>query len=774
MAESMYGSVIELQFINYIFQKNSFQVAILNDITEQHFTTYKEHFVFIRDFYNQYNQLPSKETFQGKFGDRFEWLTISDPEEYLVSKLNEAKLYRDLIVDYKKFAELIKDEKSDKAVEKMAEISQKYMKQKQGKCIDLISDAHKRFDSYMDRVNNPATSFVTTGIKELDDIFGGWDLKNESAVIAARSGVGKCHEKGTLVLMADGTHKAVEDIKVGDKVQSINGVNTVFQTHNGVSSGYRIVPSNGNPFVVSSDHVLSLWKRNVRYHGHKAYTDGTGAIVDIKIEDFMSLSNRQKRLYTLVRPAIDYSEKKLAVDPYILGIWLGDGTSCRPEITSMDNEVINEWCIWAKSHGAVAMERHSRGKAHVYDITYGKASKFKPNKVKGLLKDIGVLNNKHIPLLYLTSSRKQRLELLAGLLDTDGYLCDGEKGYELALKNTVLVDNVIQLVHGLGFKVSVHDKVVNETTYKRIHISGQLCNIPCKVVRKQANNFSKHTKKDYTHIGFHIENVDRVEYYGFACDGDHRFLLADCTLSHNSWYMIKFALEAAKQGLRVGFYSGEMDVDQVGYRLDTFLGNIPNGSLTHGNSNVEDQYRNYIEEINKVVRGNIFVITPDMIGGTMTVSKLRAFIEKYDLQMLFIDQLSLMHDERNARSAWEQMSNISKDLRTLQRLKKIPIICAAQLNREEYEEGVNTKNIGGSDRVGQDATLVLFIERKGDNVILTIGKARNAKTGDKLTYYWNTNMGILNYIPSENDAKKGADTDSIAQYNDTQRSNSVF
>lgn len=432
MAESMYGSVIELQFINYIFQKNSFQVVVLNDITEQHFTTYKEHFIFIRDFYDQYNQLPSKETFQGKFSDRFEWLTISDPEEYLVSKLNEAKLYRDLIVDYKKFAELIKDEKSDKAVEKMAEISQKYMKQKQGKCIDLIGDAQKRFDSYMDRVNNPATSFVTTGIKELDDVFGGWDLKNESAVIAARSGVGK------------------------------------------------------------------------------------------------------------------------------------------------------------------------------------------------------------------------------------------------------------------------------------------------------------------------------------------------------SWYMIKFALEAAKQGLRVGFYSGEMDEDQVGYRLDTFLGNIPNGSLTHGNSNVGDQYRNYIEEINKVVQGNIFVITPDMIGGTMTISKLRAFIEKYDLQMLFIDQLSLMHDERNARSAWEQMSNISKDLRTLQRLKKIPIICAAQLNREEYEEGVNTKNIGGSDRVGQDATLVLFLERKGDNVILTIGKARNAKTGDKLTYYWNTNMGILNYIPSENDAKKGVDTDSIPQYNDTQRSNSVF
>lgn len=573
MAEAIYGAVIELQVLNYIFQKNSFQIISLNGITEDYFTTYKDHFKFIRDFYNQYNQLPSKETFQGRFADKFEWLTVTDPEEYLIDKLNEAKLYRDLIVDYKKFAELIKDEKTDKAVEKMAEISQKYMRQKQGKCIDLIGDAKQRFDSYMERVNNPTTSFVTTGIKELDDIFGGWDLNNETAIIAARSGVGKCHEKGTLVLMADGTHKAVEDIKVGDKVQSINGVNTVFQTHNGVSSGYRIVPNNGNSFVVSSGHILSLWKDN--------------KIVDITVEDYLQLPEFDRQSYYIIRV-----------------------------------------------------------------VAHGKFMVFLP---------------------------------------------------------------------------------------------------------------------------FHIENVDRVEYYGFACDGDHRFLLADGTLSHNSWYMIKFALEAAKQGLRVGFYSGEMDADQVGYRLDTFLGNIANGSLTHGNSNVEEQYRNYIEEISKVVKGNIFIITPDMVGGDMTVSKLRAFVEKYDLQMLFVDQLSLIHDERNARSAWEQMSNISKDLRTLQRLKKIPIICAAQLNREEYDEGVNTKNIGGSDRVGQDATLVLFIERKGDNVILTIGKARNARTGDKLTYYWNTNMGILNYIPSEEDAKKNTDLNQEElSYSDKDRSNSVF
>ena len=109
------------------------------------------------------------------------------------------------------------------------------------------------------------------------------------------------------------------------------------------------------------------------------------------------------------------------------------------------------------------------------------------------------------------------------------------------------------------------------------------------------------------------------------------------------------------------------------------------------------------------------------------------------------------------------------------RLKKIPILAAVQLNREEYEEGPNTRNIAESDRIGQDCTTALFIERKGDNVVLTIGKARNAKTGDKLTYAWNINMGTLHYIPSEEDARQGnGSEDLLSEYNDTARSDMVF
>ena len=378
--------------------------------------------------------MPSKESFQGKFSDKFEWLNVTDPDTYLISKLKESKLYRDLIKDYKDLAELIKSEKTELAVERMSTISQKYLKEKATPVVDLISDANIRYDAYLDRVNNPEKSHITTGLKELDEILGGWDLLNESAVIAARTGFGK------------------------------------------------------------------------------------------------------------------------------------------------------------------------------------------------------------------------------------------------------------------------------------------------------------------------------------------------------SWWLIFFALQAAKAGFRVGFYSGEMEPDLVGYRLDTFLGGIANGSLTHGNDNVRDQYKYYINDLNKVVPGHIFCVTPEMLDGSATVSKLRAFIEKYDLQMLCVDQFSLLEDERHGRGLTEQLANISKDLRNLQRLKKIPILAASQLNREDMSvEGPSTRNISGSDRIGQDATTVLFIERQSDKVIFTVGKARNAKTGDKLTYIWNVNLGSLFYAPTENDAMKGESAAELKNsYNDSQLSNSVF
>lgn len=224
-----------------------------------------------------------------------------------------------------------------------------------------------------------------------------------------------------------------------------------------------------------------------------------------------------------------------------------------------------------------------------------------------------------------------------------------------------------------------------------------------------------------------------------------------------TWWLIYFALQSAIQGLRVGIYSGEMSENKIGYRLDTFLFNISNWGLVHGDINIQTTYEKCIKNIKERVTGSIKVITPKQLDGQATVSKLRAFIEREDLEILYIDQYSLLSDEHKSKNSIDAFACISKDLKTLQVLKKIPIIIASQLNRgeNENEDRPGMRNIAGSDRIGQDATTALFLEQKENNIIITIGKARDAKIGDRLTYSWDINNGELIYIPTEKDATLG-------------------
>lgn len=221
-----------------------------------------------------------------------------------------------------------------------------------------------------------------------------------------------------------------------------------------------------------------------------------------------------------------------------------------------------------------------------------------------------------------------------------------------------------------------------------------------------------------------------------------------------SWLLLKFAVAAAEQGLNVGIYSGEMSERKVGYRIDTLIQHISNGALVHGSSNIQADYKTYIDNLPTRFKGSIKVLTPNMINGAAGVSALRAFIEKDKLDILFIDQHSLLEDDRKARNPIERASNISKDLKNLQVLKRIPIISVSQQNRASTDEGVGTEHVAQSDRIAQDSTIILFFERhKDDKTLLDIElvKSRDSVNDKKLTYRVDFNKGEFIYIPGTND-----------------------
>ena len=228
-----------------------------------------------------------------------------------------------------------------------------------------------------------------------------------------------------------------------------------------------------------------------------------------------------------------------------------------------------------------------------------------------------------------------------------------------------------------------------------------------------------------------------------------------------SWVLLTIAAAVAKQGFTVGIYSGEMSVDKVGYRIDTLLGKIDNKKISRGDLYYKDYYKNYLDGLKCSGYGPIKVLTPNDIAGPATVDALQAFIEKENLDILFIDQYSLLEDNSRAKVAHEKVANISKAIKNLQVLKQIPIIAVSQMNRTKNEDkSQDTTQIALSDRIGQDATVILMVDKQDAEdpnhpgafkVTINIVKARDGGDGRKLDYLWNFNTGDYRYISNGND-----------------------
>lgn len=250
--------------------------------------------------------------------------------------------------------------------------------------------------------------------------------------------------------------------------------------------------------------------------------------------------------------------------------------------------------------------------------------------------------------------------------------------------------------------------------------------------------------------------------YGIDTKNENMVIVARSGLG-KSWTLLKMAAAAAQIGKTVGIYSGEMSVDKVGYRLDTLISGISNKAITHGDLEAMRAYKSYIDSLPERGLGAIKVITPNMISGPATVDALEAFVEQEGIEILFIDQYSLLEDTSKATASFEKVANISKAVKQLQVKKQIPIISVAQQNRSKNEDkSLDLTQIGLSDRIGQDATCVLMLERKlvenkldptkkpQDYLIINITKNRDGGTG-KLTYAADFNTGDFTFIPENTD-----------------------
>ncbi len=390
-------------------------------------------------------------------------------------------------------------------------------------------------------------------------------------------------------------------------------------------------------------------------------------------------------------------------------------------------------------------------------------------------KDSSIITKNNLNDTYFDGC-KDEFNFIKNHLETYGKICDKETFFNVFrdFENVEVKETPEFLVKALfdDYNTDSIIEVVNKI--KPLLMSGKV-DEAIQQLKKTCDNTMQGTSiecvdllKDTSRYDAYIERTqDFGKYYistgfpeldqivgGFDREEELATIVARTNYG-KSWVLLKCATAAVAQGLNVGIYSGEMSERKVGYRFDTLVGHLSNGALIHGNEFIKNDYKKYIDNLSTMFKGTCKVLTPNMISGPADVNALRMFIEKEHLDILFVDQLSLLEDARKGKTPVEKAANISKDLKNLQVLLRVPIISVSQQNRTASENGVDTTQIAQSDRIGQDSTMIVFIEKKEETMKLTLVKSRDSENGKVLTYHVDLNRGVFTYIPSEDDGIGG-------------------
>jgi len=407
---------------------------------------------------------------------------------------------------------------------------------------------------------------------------------HRSQILYAPTGCGKCLGKGTPVLMFDGTIKTVENVVAGDLLMGPDSLpRTVLSTVKGIGELYKVTPTKGDSYIVNDAHILSLKITGgaTRWDCSRSDKYKTGKIYNINVLDYLKESKTFKHCAKGWRTGVLFEEKYQPINPYYLGLWLGDGISKTTAICTEDQEILEEIYKEAEFRKlSVKIDLQKNNNSVVAYITSGRKNN------NSLLKDFQSLNlisNKHIPHSYLTGSEFQRLELLAGLIDTDGSL--SRNCFDFVQKNKRLAHEVVYLARSLGlaaYIVECQKKCHNNGKvgiYWRVSISGNTDKIPCRIPRKKAT--TRLIKKDALSVGITVNSIGTGEYFGFEIDKDKLFLLGDFTVTHNTEMAIAIMAEYAKQHRKVSMILDRIVlVEQTSLRLGKY--NIPHGVLQAG------------------------------------------------------------------------------------------------------------------------------------------------------------------------------------------------
>ena len=345
----------------------------------------------------------------------------------------------------------------------------------------------------------------------------------------------ECYAPDTLILTEDFEFKPIKDINIGDRVMVEGGkIKTVMKKVSGETDRYLVKQPYGQDYIVTENHRL-VFNRYI-FNSRKKSKRHEEVIMTPK--EYLGKSSFVKQHLTrVVSKGIEMSDKFEGMPPYLLGLWLGDGRSSSFTILVNKEEEpeILEYLGMIAQMKNIPFELKKSDCAKIIEFAF--------KGINSQLRDIGVYNNKHIPDSYMKSSIESRLQLLAGLIETDGYSDKKKNIISIGMSRKDLIEQIRILALSCGIScgnVENYKSNYNTEVY-RISLSGELSRIPLITKKKSFEDYKPTTTGRRNKVS--IEYLDKGEYIGIQVDADNdderKLILSDFTISMNSAKWLK-------------------------------------------------------------------------------------------------------------------------------------------------------------------------------------------------------------------------------------------
>ena len=568
---------------------------------------------------------------------------------------------------------------------------------------------------------------VPTGFAELDRLTSGLQPSN-LIIVAARPAVGKALALATPLPTPTGW-TTMGEVTVGDQLLGADGRPTTVVAATEVLHGrpcYEVEFSDGTRIVADAQHQ---WLTETRASRTSASVKTTEELLAT-----LRCNGAERRLNHAVvnaRP-LGLPPQELPLPPYALGVWLGDGHAASARITTADPEIV----VYLEAEGLRVVPGGG--------LCYGR---WRPHgTVRGILRSLGVLQDKHIPTMYLRASETQRRSLLAGLLDTDGSVAGGG-AVQFSATARRLAEDTRELIVSLGYRCALSMKRVKERTADSSTAYTLTFSTVDDVFRLERKRLlHKERKGPGRRTGKRlitaVRPVPSVPVRCVQVEGPDRLYLAGRSMipTHNSTLGLDVARHASvRAGVPTVVFSLEMSRTELVQRLMCAECTVDMQRLRTGRMEESDWTR-LTRSLGRLADAPLYI--DDSPGTTMMEirAKCRRLKQRHGLGLVVVDYLQLMQPSRRFENRQQEVSEISRSMKLLAKELAVPVIAISQLSRQTESRSDRRpmlSDLRESGALEQDSDVVLFIyrdelydtesPRKGE-ADLIVAKHRNGPT----------------------------------------------